>query len=192
RRCERTVDLVRILRAITLIEGSHRGARLLHGESGLQPPHYAEKAGSAHHPLVGESGKVERFVRPNFGDRIRSKPACRHIGKNADDGMSHTIECDAAADYIGITAEPFLPEILGDERYIRTLFFLRQKIASANRPNSQNIKVIGCQSAAKDLDRVSQPGQGKGKEIFSSQIVENSLAVSKMLIAGRVYPDGHE
>ena len=99
--------------------------------------------------------------------------------------MRGAVECDAAADHVWITAEPLLPEILSNERHIRALFFPWQKITSANRLNSQNIKIVGGQSTTEDLDGVTQPGQSKKKEIFSGQTVENSLTVSKMLIARR-------
>ena len=123
------------------------------------------------------SSKLRRSDSPRT-----SLPACWEERRR---WYERTIECDATADHVRIAAEPFLPEIPGDKGYIRTFFFLRQKIPAQNRTHAQNIEVVGCQPAAKNLNRVTQPGQSKEKEIFGGQSVENSLAVSKMLIARR-------
>ena len=188
---KRTVDLVRVLRAIPLIEGRQRRRACFTVTAGFNRPTTRRKLVRAS-SAVAESGKLERFFRPDLGYRIRSRPACRHIGKNADDGVSGPVQCDTAADHVWIAAEPFLPEIPRDERYVRALFFLRQEITSPNRLNSQNIKVVRGQSTAEDLDRITQPGQSKGREIFTGQTVENSLAIPEVLITRRRQREVHQ
>src|SRR5205809_4189152 len=99
--------------------------------------------------------------------------------------MRGPVECDASADYIRIAAEPLLPKIFRDQRHVGALFFCRQEIPPKNWANSQDIKVVGSQSSAEDLDSVAQSSQGKGKEILGSQPVENRLAVTVKLVARR-------
>jgi hypothetical protein len=76
------------------------------------------------------------------------------------------IECDAAADHVRIAAEAFLPEILGDNRDIGALFFLRQKVASENWAHAEQIKIVRSQTPAKDLHRIAKTGECEKKEIL--------------------------
>ena len=67
------VDLVGILRAITLLQRRQRGPRLFDRQAGLQSPDRAQKTGAPHHPLVREAGNNERLRRPDFV-AVRSDP----------------------------------------------------------------------------------------------------------------------
>ena len=80
--------------------------------------------------------------------------------------MRSAIECDAAADHVGITAEALLPEILGDDCDIGALFFLRQEVASENWAHGEQVKIVRSQTPAKDLHRIAKTGQCEEKEIL--------------------------
>ncbi len=78
------------------------------------------------------------------------------------------------------------------KRYIGTFFFLRQKISAEDRTHAQEHRSNSRSSAAEDLDRIAQPGQSKGSEIFGGETVENFLAVAIMLIARRRQREIHQ
>src|SRR4029453_19110316 len=91
------VDLVEVLRAITLVERGQCRARLLEGNALFHPPDHAKEAGAAHQSFVTEARKLKRFRRPNFRDRVR-----------------HAIKRNASPEHVWIATEAFLPEIPGD------------------------------------------------------------------------------
>ena len=98
---------------------------------------------------------------------------------------ARAVERDAAADYIRIAAEPFLPEIFRDHRHIGALFFFRQKIAAENRTHAEHVEIVRRHSPAEDLDGVAQTRQREGKDILGSEAVEERLSIAVMLKARR-------
>src|SRR5213082_2008696 len=105
--------------------------------------------------------------------------------ENGRFGKIPTIVCDAiqgdaSAEHIRISAHSFLPKTFSHHRDVGALFFRRQKIATANRTNAENIEIIRSDSAAEDLGRIAQTGQAEGKNIFAGKSVENRLAIAVM------------
>ncbi len=141
-----------------------------------------------------EAGKLKRFRRPNFGDRVCTKPGCGHVWQNANDGVRRPIEGDASTDHVWIAAHSFLPEIFRDQCDVGAFLFFRQKIAAKNWANAQQIEIVGGQSAAKNLDRVAKSGQRERRRILSGGIlggetVKKRLTVAIKLVARRRYSD---
>src|SRR5205807_121185 len=185
-RCrERAIDFVGILRPITLIERWQRRLYLPKSHAGFHSANDAEKTGAAHHPLITESGKLKRFCRPNFSNRIRTEPGHRHIRQNSNDRVRHAVQSDAATDHIRIAAQPFLPKSFRDQRDICALFFLRQKVSAQNWMNAKNIEIVCGQSAPKNLNRITEPGQSEGKEILTRNRFEQSLALAIVHVSRR-------
>ena len=99
--------------------------------------------------------------------------------------MRHAVERDASANHIRIAAEPRPPEALGDDGDVGALFFLRQKVAAANRPDAEQIEIVPGQPAAEDLHRVAEAGQSERGEILGGEIAEDGLRVAVMHEAWR-------
>jgi len=99
--------------------------------------------------------------------------------------VRNTVERNAATNHIGVAAHALLPEILRHHRYIGAVFFLRQKIATANRTHAEHIEIVYGHSAAKKLNGIAQSGQSEGKNVFGVQPVEYRLAIAVMLKARR-------
>src|SRR4029077_7453472 len=99
-----------------------------------------ENSAAAHHLLICESGKDIRFCGPDF--RVGTDPGKWKVRQKTDDGVGDAIECNAASNHVWVATHSFLPEIFGDHGNIRALFFFRQKIATANRPNTEHIEIV--------------------------------------------------
>src|SRR5205085_8519092 len=94
-------------------------------------------------------------------------------------------QSNASADHVRIAAHSFLPESLRDHGDIGAFFFLRRKIPAQNRMDAKNIEIVCGQSAAKNLDRIAEPGQSEGEEILTGDRFEQSLALAIVHISGR-------
>ena len=149
-----------------MVERRQRCSHLRERDVRLHPADYTQKARAAHHSFIREPWKLERFRRPDFRDWVRSEPSRRHVWQHAYNRVRSAIECDAAADHVGITAEALLPEILGDDCDIGALFFLRQEVASENWAHGEQVKIVRSQTPAKDLHRIAKTGQCEEKEIL--------------------------
>src|SRR5438876_9700988 len=102
-----------------------------------------QKKGTAHQLLMTETGNLKRFRRPNFRDRVRPKPGCRHVWQNANDCVRCSIERDASPNHIRIATEAFLPEIFCHQCDVGAFLFFWQKIAAKNWGNAQHIDIVG-------------------------------------------------
>ena len=99
--------------------------------------------------------------------------------------MRHSIERDAATNYVRIATHPFLPKILRDECDICALLFLGKKIPAKNWTYAKHVKVVGSQSSTEDLHGITETSQCEGKEILPGQTLANGLAIAKMFVARR-------
>src|SRR5439155_1378327 len=87
----------------------------------------------------------------NAISRRSPDPRERQVRPNADNRVWHTVQRNAAADYIRVAAEAFAPEVLRHHRHIRGFFFLRQKVAPADRSDAEHIEVVRRHLPAEDL-----------------------------------------
>ena len=94
--------------------------------------------------------------------------------------MREPVQRDAAADHIRIAAQAFLPECLRHHRHIGGSFFLRQKVAPADRSDAEHIEVVRRHLPAEDLHRIAEPGERECGDIFRAEVVEDRLALAIM------------
>ena len=99
---------------------------------------------------------------------VRSEPGCRLVWQNADDRMRHILERDAATDDVRIAAEPFAPEILGDQGDIGALLFVRQEISPSNRADAEHVEIIRRYATAVELHRIAYAGQFKAAPLSAA------------------------
>src|SRR5207248_5758524 len=153
--------------------------------------------GTAHQLLMTEAGKLKRFRRPNFRNRVRPEPGRRHVWQNANDCVRRPIEGNAPSNHIRIASETFLPEILRHQCDVGAFLFFRQKIATKNWMNAQQIEIVRGQSTPENLDRVAKSGQRERRRILAGGIlggetVKNRLTVAIKLVTRRRYSDAHK
>ena len=175
----RAVDLVRVMRTVTLFERRKRGAHLFERDARLHSADHAQKAGAAHHAFVRESRKLKRFGRPNLCNRIRAEPWRRHVRQHADDRVRRSVERDAAPDHVRIAAESLLPKTFRDHRDIGALFFLRPKIPAENWTDAKHIEIVRSHSATKNLNRIAYAGECEDERNFLRRIRQKAVCPSR-------------
>src|SRR5438045_3675272 len=116
--------------------------------------------------------------------RRSARPRKRAGWANADDGVRHTIQRNAATDYAWVAAHPFLPKNFRHHGDVGAFFFLRQEIASPNRTHPKNIKIIRGDPAAEDLHRIAQSCQSESENVFRTEAVEDCLRFPVVLETG--------
>ena len=173
------------MRAVTLLERRQGGAHLLHRDSRLHSANCPQKPGPPHHPFVRESRKLKWFRRPNFRDRIRLQTMHWHVRQDANDGVRHSIERDAASDYVRIAAESLLPKAFCDHRDIRAFLFIRPKIPTQYWPDAEHIEIVRSYSAPENLNRIADSSQCEAKSVLGGETVKKCLSFTVMLIARR-------
>src|SRR5439155_21724140 len=62
-------------------------------------------------------------------------------------------------------------------------FFLRQKVAPADRSDAEHIEVVRRHLSAEDLHRIAEPGERECGDVFRAEAVEDRLALAIMLKA---------
>jgi len=126
---------------------------------------------------MGKTGNDEWFRHPDIVP-IRPDPLHRHVGNNADDGVRHAIERNAAPNDIGPSAEAALPEMFRNDRHVGTFFFVRQKSPATNRLDAEDIEVVCRHAKSPELHRKSQPGESRGRGVVSREAVKDRLALA--------------
>jgi hypothetical protein len=130
-------------------------------------------------------GKLKWFRRPNFRDRIRSKPLRWRVRQDANNGVRHSIERDAASDYVWIAAQSLLPKAFCDHRDIRALLFISPKIPTQYWPDAEHIEIVRSYSPPKNLNRIADSSQCEEKSVLGGETVKKRLSFTVMLIARR-------
>ena len=97
--------------------------------------------------------------------------------------MPDAVERNAAADHISVAPQAFLPKIFGHHRHVGGLLFLRQKIATADRLDAEDIEVVRRHFAAEKLNGIAHSGQSERDDVFAGEPVENLLGRAEMLKA---------
>src|SRR6266550_2306669 len=96
-----------MLLAISLLERRHRSLRLLHRHAGLESAYATHEAVAAHDALFRRVWIIERRRDKNL--RIAAEPRDRQVRQNANDRVSHIVQCNASSDYARIGAQAFAP-----------------------------------------------------------------------------------
>src|ERR1700731_4131532 len=94
--------------------------------------------------------------------------------------MRNPIERDGAADYIGISTQSLLPEVLSYQSDICAFFFFGQKCAAAYRGNAQHIEVIRCRRTGLSLKRITNSGDSNRDRILCGQRGERYMSLAVM------------
>src|SRR5215831_4546695 len=98
--------------------------------------------------------------------------------------MGDAVERDTSSNDVWIATHSFLPEFLGNQGYIRSLFFGGEKVAAPDWLNAEDIEIVGSDSAGGDLSAVTKTSQSKGKSIISREAIKNSLTIPTVEEAG--------
>ena len=141
----------------------------------------AKKTGASHDSLIRQARDLERFRRPHF--RRRSDPGERHVRQNANNGVRHAAERDAAPDNIRIAAHPLAPEVFRHHRHVGGFFFVRQKGAAPDRTDAKHIEIVRCHLPAENLHRLAKSGERERGRILRREAIEDCLTLAKMLKA---------
>src|SRR5712675_34227 len=113
-----------MLLAITLLECRHRSLRLLHRDAGLQ------SAYATHDAFFRRVWIIERRRDKNL--RVAAEPRDRQVRQNANDRVSHIVQCNASPDYARIGAQAFAPKTFRHKCNVVFHFFLLKKVAAEN------------------------------------------------------------
>src|SRR2546430_4507973 len=119
-----------MLLAISLLERRHRSLRLLHRHAGLQSAYATHEAVAAHDALFRRVWIIKR--RRNKNLRVAAEPRDRQVRQNANDRVSHIVQCNASPDYARIRAQAFAPKTFRHKCDGIFHFFLLKEIAAAN------------------------------------------------------------
>jgi len=76
-----------------------------------------------------------------------------------------------------------IPFSVMHHRHIGGFFFLRQKVATANRSDAEHIEIVRRHLPAEDLHRIAEPGEPECGDVFRAEAVEDRLTIAIMLKA---------
>jgi len=86
---------------------------------------------AAHDALFRRVRIIERGGDKNL--RVAAEPRDRQVRQNANDRVSHIVQCNASSDYARIGAQAFAPKTFGHKCNVVFHFFLLKKVAAENR-----------------------------------------------------------
>ena len=145
-----------MLLAVTPLQSGHGRPRLCESNTRFQSSDATHKADAAHEAIFGNVGRFEHFVGENLS--VPAKPRDRQIWQDAHDSSGHAVERNNLAQHPRIGIETFAPETFCHHYDVAFCVFLRQKIASKNRMDPEQLEIVCRYITSEELGRLAHSG----------------------------------